>query len=498
MKLPVFVHVVLAVAGSWGLSRPVRAESPPPPPSDAATPLVEIYGTLVPFVEYGSTFGASRPGTMGATQVTAYSGARAPGRFVLDMGTSNLGFRGGVDITDDVAVIWQVESGVMADGTPVANTIASRNSQVGVAGKWGTLFAGSWDTPFKWATLSTVNPLRAGYISDYNGLLSGPGFGIATVVTQPGRVNAAADASFERRQGNSVQYWSPTYEGVSARLAYSLDEGRTPSTPMAPSIDPSIFSASLAYDKGPVKLRYAFEAHFDYFGMSQQGGSPGATNTNSSSTDFGHRVVASYTHAQPGFDTRVVGVFEFLSYKNDDTTSPTAVSEHSRAAYYGLVDQTLFGKNHVWFGFGQAADGSCALVGGGACSTNGLGASMGVLGYVYRFSKDMDFYAAGFRITNKASASYNTFTPLGGPAAPGSDVQGLGVGLVYQFSATIARGSHRVRHPTPAPPPAAPVPTQAPDVTPGPAPAADQPPTPVPAPAPAPTPATPAPPPPQP
>jgi len=29
---------------------------------------------------------------------------------------------------------------------------------------------------------------------------------VATVVTQSGRVNAAADASFERRQGNSIQY----------------------------------------------------------------------------------------------------------------------------------------------------------------------------------------------------------------------------------------------------------------------------------------------------
>jgi len=489
MKSPVSLHIALAIAGSWWAS-PGFAQ-PAPPPGDAPTPLVEIYGTLAPFVEYGSTFGASRPGTVGATQVTAYSGLRAPPRGVVDVGTSNLGFRGGLELTDAVAVLWQVESGVQLDGTQVANTIASRNTQAGLTGPWGTVFVGSWDTPFKWAALSTVNPMRAGYISDYNTLLSGPGFGISTVVTQPGRVNAAADASFERRQGNSLQYWSPAYNGLSARLAYSTDEGRTPSTAMAPSIRPSIFSGSLAFDRGPLKLRYAFEAHFDYFGLSQQGGSMAPTNTNRSSTDLGHRIVASYTHLEKGFDTRVTGVFEYLSYKNDDTTSATAVNKHARAAYYGVLDQTLLGKHHIWGTFGQALDGSCSVVGGTTCSTDGLGATLGSLGYFYRFSKDTDVYAVGYRLINKASASYSTFPPLGGPAAPGADVQAFGIGMVHQFSATISRGSHRARPPAPAPAPV-PAPAPAPDVTPAPASTTDQPPapaaTPTPAPAPVPTP----------
>lgn len=480
MKLPVLLPIVLAVAGSCWLVDPVAAQPAPPPP-DAATPLFEIYGSLVPFVEYGKTSGATRPGsTPTASQVAMFSGVNAPGRYVLDMGTSNLGFKGGIDVADDLSVIWQVESGVQADGTPVANTIASRNSNIGLTGSWGTAFVGSWDTPFKWVTLTTVNPIRAGFIPDYNGILSGPGFGVATVVTQPGRVNAAADASFERRQGNSVQYWTPVYKGLSARLAYSLYEGRNANSAMAPSIKPQIFGASLAYDIGRLKLRYAFQGHFDYFGMSQQGGSPGDTATNKSSTDLGHRFVASYTHPTPGFDTRFTGVLEYLSYKNDDE-NPMGVESHARAAYYGLVDQTLLGKHHIWLAFGQALDGSCSIVNGTECTTDGLGASEGVIGYIYRISKDTDFFAAGYRITNKSSASYSTFPPLGGPAAPGADVQGIGIGMLYQFSATVSRGSKRAKHPTPPPAQPAPVPTPAPDITPGP---------PAPVPEPAPPPAT--------
>jgi predicted porin len=432
MKLPVSLHVALALAGSCAFA--ARAVAQPAP--DAPVPLLEIYGTIVPFIEYGNTTDATAPGATRATQVGMASGLDAPARFRLDMGTSNLGFRGGMKLVDDLAVAWQVESGVQADGTPVANTIASRNSQIGLIGSWGTVFVGQWDTPYKWTTLALVNPIRAGFIPDYNGVLNGPGFGVSAVVTQPGRVAGAADAAFDRRQGNSVQYWTPLLHGLSARLAYGLDEGRTPTTAMAPSINPSVFSAALGYDRGQLRLRYAFELHHDYFGLSQQGGSPGATATNRSSDDLGHKLVASYTHAQPGFDTRVVGVFEYLRYKSDDSM-PGAVDEHDRAAYYGLIDQTLVGKEHVWAAFGHAFDGGCSVVGGAPCATRGLGANEVVLGYIHRFSKSTDVFAAAYLITNKASASYSTFPPLGGPAAPGADVQGFGVGMLYQFSVTV-------------------------------------------------------------
>ncbi|HEU4728886.1 MAG TPA: porin [Kofleriaceae bacterium] len=470
MKLPVSLHVALAIAGtSWG-ARPLLAQPAPPP--DAPTPLFEIYGTLVPFVEYAHTTGATQPGSTVASQVSAMSvtGVNLPERFRMDVGTSNLGFRGGIDLTDDLAVVWQIESGVPVDGSPSANTIASRNTQLGLKGPWGTAFFGNWDTPFKWAASTSINVLRAGYISDYNGILSTPGFNVAAVVTQPGRAGNAADVAFERRAGNSFQYWSPSYHGLAARLAYQFDEGRTVNTAMGPSIKPQLFSASLAYDWGPLKLRYAFDSHFDFFGMSQIGGSPADTPTNRSSTDLGHRAIATYTHAAPGFDTRVVGAFEYLSYSNDDTTA-NAIKDHSRAAFYGLVEQTLYGKSHVWVAAGIAGAGSCSIVGGGACSTDGLGANMLVAGYLYRFSKDTDLYAVAYRTSNDTSASYVTFPPLG-TNAPGADISSVGIGMLHSFTATVLKGSHR-GHPAPTPPPApapAPPPETAPTTAPVPAP----------------------------
>src|SRR5262249_44901394 len=154
-------------------------------------------------------------------------------------------------------------------------------------------------------TRTTINPIRSGNLSDYNAIIDNPGFGVASVVTQVSRAGTAtvpntADAAFERRQGNAVQYWLPNISGFSGRIMYSVDEGRTTATATIPSITPIVFSAALGLDIGPIKLREAFEAHFDYFGMSVLGGSPAPTATNRSSTDWGSKSVAMFTSPVKG------------------------------------------------------------------------------------------------------------------------------------------------------------------------------------------------------
>lgn len=490
MKLPVSRFVVRAgryalafvgvigsvqIAGAQPTNTPAPAPAPaaPAPPPDPIANF-EIYGTIVPIVEIGRTSDAtSLAAPRTATQVQVFTGSNAPARGRMDMGTSNLGFRGGIDVMKNLSVVFQIESGVQADGTPVANTIASRNSHVGIAGSFGTLLAGQWDTPYKQSTVQIVNPIRAGFLPDYNGILHSPGFGVQSVTTQASRINGPADAAFDRRAGNSIQYWSPTYQGLWGRVAYSLTEGRTARTAAVPSIKPSLFSGLLAYDRGPLKLRYSYEVHLDYFGMTQLGGAP-PSNNNTSSTDQAHQAIAMYTHPTPGFETRVLGIFEHLSYSNDQAVALPApainANKFSRPAIYGLIDQTLFGKHKLWGTFGMAFDGSCEVVGGGACETEGLGASMAVLGYVYRASKTTDFFAVGYRITNKASASYSTSPGLGGPAAPGADVEAFGIGMLYTFSAKVGVGSKPPAPPAPPPPPPPPV-VEPPPVAPTPPPA---------------------------
>ena len=45
-------------------------------------------------------------------------------------------------------------------------------------------------------------------------------------------IGAKPDASFDRRQGNSIQYWSPNIAGFTVRLAHSVNEGKDRLTPI--------------------------------------------------------------------------------------------------------------------------------------------------------------------------------------------------------------------------------------------------------------------------
>ncbi|HTV17564.1 MAG TPA: porin [Polyangiaceae bacterium] len=413
---------------------------------------VEVYGTLVPHLELMDTNGAtSLSDRASATQVAdaAFTGIDEPARLRLTQGTSHLGFRGTVDVLDDLKVVWQVESGVPIDGDPVLNTFASRNSRLGFSGPWGTFFFGIWDNPYKWASLPVINPIAAGFVADYTALIGSPGFNVGALNLSPGYVANAvpgpspvprSNAAFYRRDSNSIQYWSPNFYGLSLRASYTTNEFSraarpgTGQTPEVPEIHPDIFSGLLSYDNGPLKLRYAIEVHRDYFGLSLIGGAPGGTATNASSQDVGQQGVASYTFQfSEDVTTRVVATFDYLFYENDDNVA-NDVDQYQRASFYGLLDQSYKG-HHLWLAYGHADDGSCSLVGDADCSTDGLGASMMTLGYLYRFSPETDIYAVAYQVMNNNAASYTPFPPIDPQPAPGANVRSVGIGFLHHFSA---------------------------------------------------------------
>lgn len=438
------VALACAFGAAWSVSHASAQE---------ITADVEIYGTVVPHLEYMETRGATPlRSRASATQVpdAAFSGVDEPARLRLTQGTSHLGFRGTVDLYGEaLKVVWQIESGVPIDGDPVLNTLASRNSRVGLSGHFGTLFVGIWDNPYKWASLPVVNPLPAGFVPDYTALIGSPGFNVGALNLSPGYVANAvpgpspvprSNAAFYRRDSNTIQYWSPSLYGLSLRASYTTNEfsraARGPSgqTAALPEISPDVFSGLLSYDNGSLALRYGIELHRDYFGLSLIGGAPGGTSTNASSRDVGQTGLASYTISfSDAIKTRLVAMVEHLFYENDDTVAGN-VDQYERAAFYGLVDQS-YGHHHLWAAYGEAEHGSCSLVGDADCSTEGLGARMITLGYLYRFSPNTDVYAAAYQVVNKNAASYQPFPPIDPLPAPGANIRSIGIGMLHHFSA---------------------------------------------------------------
>src|SRR6185503_1515823 len=264
-----------------------------------------------------------------------------------------------------------------------------------------------------------VDPMYFTGITYTGALIGTPGFGVGPVTigapgtSGDGRTFASpANASFERRQGNSVQYWSPTFAGATARLAYSANEGRTP------LVNPDILSGSLELESGIFYLGYAYEKHDDYFGVDALVPSSQATPVGSaaSSRDRGEKLIARVKVG--GTQLGVMG--ERLRYsKGQAGAAPGAFSGYERSAIAVTLVQKVGAAGTIRALVGKARDGSCSRFDGSECGTSGLGARQVSLGYSNTLSRRTDLYLFYTRVANDARGSYQFANGAGIGAAPG-------------------------------------------------------------------------------
>jgi predicted porin len=399
-----------------------------------------IYGTLNVDVERVEATGAAPAlalpaGSLGFNP----NGVNVPARNRVTQNSSNLGFRGGESLGPALSAFWQVESGVAVDSG--GSSIASRNTAVGLSGAFGSVRAGQWDTPFK--TLSgAVDPMYFTGITYTGAIIGTPGFGVGPVTiggiatSGDGKTYAAAaNASFERRQGNIVQYWLPAIAGVTTRLAYSVNEGRTAKSDSATQVNPQIYSGSVEYDLGMFFIGYAYELHEDYFGLDALVPAVQATPVSAtaapaaSSRDKGHKLVG---RVKVGATT--LGVMaDRLSYaKSQGNALPGAFSRYQRRAI-AFTWLHRMGAHTIRGFYAKAQDGSCSRFDGSACDTRGLGARQLSIGYSYTFSARTDLYVFHTEVRNDARASYQFANAAGIGSAPGAQNRGLVLGIRHTF-----------------------------------------------------------------
>lgn len=411
--------------------RYTTVQQQPTDPSRVEGP--QFYGSALPFVSNVRATGATPAAPVNTPSLLnagAYTGIDQPGRTRVD-GLALVGLRGKKNF-GKVSGLYQIELSYDTSGD-LQGLSGSRNSGVGLTGDWGTVMVGIWDTPYQWASQKAA-AIRGNSSFDYGNLIGVPGFNVPVSLTRSKRENTKADAGFNRRQGNIVQYWTPDYRGFSGRIAYAANEDRTVSSASNVGINPHIFSLASSYESGGLMLRYAYEAHKDYFGLSQLGTStgaaatvsPGAIASNPTSKDAAHKVFAQYAFG----NSRIAGIWERLDYRTSSSTAGR-VDQYRRDALY-VVGQTRFDRHGAWLGLGTAGNGHCSRVGGAACSTSGLSAKQATLGYTYSLDKNFDIYSALFTVRNAKSATYGIIPTLG-TTAPGADYRGFGVGLLAVF-----------------------------------------------------------------
>ena len=304
---------------------------------------------------------------------------------------SVLGLRGGEELGAGTRVLYQIE-GTLSPDTG-AGAIAARDTRIGLEGPWGTLFAGNWSTPYNSATsnLDPFYPTSAGYMS-----IMGNG-------SASNADNVTDTASFDRRQKNSVHYWTPTWRGLSLRLAHGVNEERPPD-----GARPALASGALLFERGPLFASLGHERHRDYQG-------PGGT-------DRGTRLALAYRFG----DTRLALIGERLQYQ-----ARSGVLR--RDAWYVSATRQM-GAHALRLGVAKALDGKGDAVGriGFAAAGPDTGAVHATIGYDVALSKRTSLFAFHTRIHNDARAGVD-FAINGLDPEAGTHLRGTAIGMRHAF-----------------------------------------------------------------
>jgi predicted porin len=403
-------RITLACIGVFGVPTFAAAQS-----LSASAPLesVQIYGTINVDVESVEAKGAA-------------SGQNFDRRARVTSNSSNIGFRGREQLGYGLAAWFQVESQVNVDDGTSSGFWASRNSGVGLQGNWGQFLLGQWDSPYKISTVR-FDPTGDVGIAGYSGIMGSTG----AVTAGQGGSNFAQRASFERRVSNVIQYWTPTWSGLSGRLAYGATDTSlgSPSTGVAEStnLKPNLWSAMAAYESGPLYATLAFEQHKDFQSLNTLFAAPA-----SGGRDRAWKAGVSYKFANA---FTVGGIFESLEYRADDINGLGEVKRKVDNWY--LVGKYETGPHNIAVSYGQK--GKEKLSGAGLSDLDDSKAHQISARYSYSFSKRTQLYAIATVITNESNAFQNfgnspiTPTTLFLDPSRGADPTGYGVGMIHSF-----------------------------------------------------------------
>lgn len=339
-------------------------------PAFAATSNVDIYGQLDVSVDRVH-------GIQNHTSSGAGTSSHSNTAWRLSSNKSRIGLKGSEDLGGGLAAIWQFEQQVNLDaGSTGSGWGTQRNTFLGLKGGFGTVLAGTHDTPYKLSTAS-LDPF-ADEAGDYNAII--------------GAFGSLGNTS-DLRLGNVLAYISPSFNGLTGAIATSFlrENGSTNSTGK-----PSAWTGMVNYANGPLYLAGGYEIAkhiLPAFGV----------DVDIRSWKLG----AGYT-----IGNFVVNAIYDNIKVSDNTGAVFGSTTDKKRSAWGLNGVYNMGNIALKAGFYDA---------GKISDTSNTGAKMWELGGDYNLSKRTKLYAVYTQIKNDANASYSA----GG--APSAGFGGSGI-----------------------------------------------------------------------
>ena len=393
--------LAVLVAGTCGAPLLASAQDASP---------ITVYGRLYPQFTVVSTNGAT--GTTGPrnTLSGAPTGVEIPSHNEVQASNSRLGFRGKEKLGGGLEAFFQVESTIPVDAG--GGTFGTRDTFVGLGGGFGSVKLGNMDTVYKnyGDTLSFLGVSSGNFVSASN-VLAKLGFG------------TSSSGSFHLRRANSIVYDSPELSGFEFSAGYSPDELRT-STRNANVIS---VGGRFGAKKSPFFVAIAYEIHKDIFGGSNNVPTALSNSANQAAhaKDTSTRATGSYTIGNTTFE----GNYAVTKYY--ETGGATGRFQSYKHGSFSLALLHNTGPWEISAAVQSAGAGNCALVGGAACTTDGLKGNQIAIGSRYNFSKRNSAFLMYAKVKNDFAARYNNLA--NGNPANGSDISNLALGLQHAF-----------------------------------------------------------------
>ena len=304
----------------------------------------------------------------------------------LSSNSSRLGFKGSHDISPDLKAFFQIEQQInFATGSEDGDSgnFSTRDTFVGLAGNFGAVQMGRFDSPFKVAR--------------------GPANLFGDQVGDMRNLTRVGDARFDERYDNTLQYSTPDLNVFRIKLAYSTYEGQN-AVEDKDSSDAG--SVALSYVRGPFEGALAYEK---------------VGKDSSKGKRDGLRLAAAYKLTD---NFKMVGFYQNVDYKGG---SNAALRKQLSSDTYGLGGEYKLSSNTALKAMWMTRD----------ADDSDYGADMWVVGVEHKLDKAVRVYA-NYAVTDNNKAAKLTPWRQARSAKPGATVagkeaSGLSVGLRYDF-----------------------------------------------------------------
>lgn len=419
---------------------------------------VTIYGWINEDVEFVETDDATLAAALGNGLGAGWSllsgsasgvGTNRDFRSQFGGNASTFGFRGTEDVGNGIKVNFQCEQIMLPSGI-FGNTgfgsLCGRNSKIGIAGPWGEIMYSGWLTPYNEMHAGWVDPLWDADASTMLTLFGGYGHEGALGYYVPGIQGTHQDAfQFNRRQDGLVQYWTPNWNGFTARVGYTPNAKKDILGDSSSfGYDPYIFSIAANYQFGAGHVGFGYETHEDWSAdIVHRGGlissSASIAGTGGSSDD------AWIIHGAYSFDLgsgtslKIAGMYEEITWEFDRSGAVSALTggasglgtaipfEELDKETWGVSAQYTTGQWRIMGHYQSTDDLDCdanvdfggAGTGTLSCEDDETGADAWTFAAAYDMSKRTSLYAAWSHVDNDDNGAYDlaisgTGTSIGG------------------------------------------------------------------------------------